>query len=118
MARRTAVIHVEFENQPGGPAPEAIADEIAKDVDTFLATDSAYATVTSHVADVLDEAVQTSPTGRWRIKFYLESPMEQVIMEQARAAALKAFEQIEYGEQAHIVSMEPNEAQEDPESHE
>jgi hypothetical protein len=35
--------------------------------------------------------------------------MEQVIMEKDRAAGLKAFEQIEYGEQAHIVCMVPDE---------
>jgi hypothetical protein len=44
--------------------------------------------------------------------------MEQVIMAKDRAAALEVFEQIKYGEQAHIVSMESDEAQEDPESHE
>jgi hypothetical protein len=60
MTRHTAVIHVEFESQPGGPAPEAIADEITKDIDALLVTDSAYAPVTSHLADVLDEAVQTA----------------------------------------------------------
>jgi|SRR5579864_561007 len=109
MSCHTAVIHVEFESQPGGPMPEAIADEIAKDIDAFLDTDSAYAPVTSHLADVLDEAVQTSPTERWRIKFYLEPPMEQVIMAKDRAATLEAFEQIEYGEQAHIVSVVPDE---------
>jgi hypothetical protein len=115
LPRHTAVIHVDFESQPGGPVPEAIADEIAKDIDAFLDTDSACAPVTSHLADVLDEAVQTSPTGRWRIRFYLEPPMEQVVTEQERTAALNAFEQMEYGGQAHIVSMEPDETQEDPE---
>src|SRR5579864_9575467 len=115
MSCHTAVIHVEFESQPGGPMPEAIADEIAKDIDAFLDTDSAYAPVTSHLADVLDEAVQTSPTGRWRIKFYLEPPTEQVIVERYRAAALQVFEQIEYGEQVHIVCVEPDENEGDQE---
>jgi len=35
--------------------------------------------------------------------------MEQVITEKDRAAALQAFEQIGYGQQAHIVYMEPDE---------
>jgi hypothetical protein len=109
MARHTAVIHVEFESEPAGPAPEAIADEIAKDVDAFLATDSAYAPETSHLADVLDEPVQTSPSGRWRIGFYIEPPMEHVIEEKDRAAALKVFDRMGYGEQAQIVCMEPDE---------
>jgi hypothetical protein len=71
-----AVIHVEFESQPGSPAPVAIVDGIAKDIDAFLDTDSVYAPVTSHLADMLDEAVQMSPSGRWQIKFYPEPPME------------------------------------------
>jgi hypothetical protein len=116
MTRRTVVIHVEFESQPGGPAPEAIADEIAKDIDAFLETDSAYAPVTSHLDYVFDEAVQTSPTGRWRIRFYLEPPLEQVVLEKDRAAALKAFKQVEYGEQPHIVYMEPDENEDDQEA--
>jgi hypothetical protein len=105
LPHHTAVIHVEFESQPGGPAPEAIADEIAKDIDALLDTDSSYAPVTSHLADVLDEAVQVSPTGRWRIRFYLEPPMEQVVMEKDRTAALEVFERVGYGEQAHVVSL-------------
>jgi hypothetical protein len=109
MARHTAVIHVEFETEPDGPAPEAIANEITKDVDAFLGTDSAYAPVTSHLADVLNEAVQTSRSGRWRVGFYLEPPMEHVIEEKDRAAALKAFDRMGYGEQAQIVYMEPEE---------
>jgi len=106
MGRHIAIIHVEFESELGSPKPEAIADEIAKDINAFLDTDSAYAPVTSHLDDVLDDAPQASPTGRWRIGFYLEPPMEQVVMEKNRAAALQAFEQIGYGQQAHIVYME------------
>ena len=109
MAQHIAVIHVEFESEPGGPAPEAIADEIAKDINAFLDTDSAYAPVTSHLDDVMNPAPQMSPTGRWRVGFYLEPPMEQVITEKDRAAALQAFEQIGYGQQAHIVYLEPDE---------
>ena len=90
---------------------------VLESIDPFLDTDSAYAPVTSHLADVLDEAVQTSPTGRWRIKFYLEPPTEQVIVERYRAAALQVFEQIEYGEQVHIVCVEPDENEGDQESH-
>lgn len=72
-----------------------------------MATDSAYAPVTSHLADVLDEPIQTSPSGRWRIGFYLEPPMEHVIEEKDRAGALKAFDRMGYGEQAQIVYLEP-----------
>src|SRR2546430_10555395 len=112
MDRHIAIIHVEFESEPGGPAPEAIADEIAKDIDAFLDTDSAYSPATSHLADVRDAAPQASPTGRWRVGFYLEPPMEQVVMEKDRTAALQAFDQIGYGQQAHIVYMEPDEENE------
>ena len=64
MARHIAIIHVEFESELDGPAPEAIADEIAKDIDAFLGTDSAYAPATSHLADVLPLAHTDTRTAR------------------------------------------------------
>lgn len=109
MARHTAVIHVEFESEPDGPAPEAIADEITRDVDAFLRNDSAYAPVSSYLHDVYDVAPDTSPTGRWRIGFYLEPPMEEIVEGASRDDALEAFEHSGYGDQAQLMFVRPEE---------
>lgn len=74
-----------------------------------MGTDSAYAPVTSHLADVLEEPVKASPAGWWRVGFYFEPPMEELVLETDRAATLQAFEQMGYGHQARIIYLEPDE---------